>query len=122
MAALARTRNRDSVMTWLGGDMNVSIRAYSAAGPDSVRWLVSLFDPTSMARGETVNFGPVARSGGSAMTDSLVRLATRALWQLDHTPRRANPGAAPGGVPLTDAAQMAIPAPAVVPAPAVKKP
>ncbi len=110
-AALTRSRNRDSVMIWLGGDMNVSIRAYPASA-DSVRWMVSLFDPTSMARGETVNLGPVARAAGSSMTDSLVHLASRALWQLDHTPRR-------GGAP---AAPVSAPTPLVTPAPAVKKP
>ncbi|MFI5231829.1 MAG: serine/threonine-protein kinase [Gemmatimonadales bacterium] len=88
LAALARSRNRDSVMTWLGGDMNVSIRVYPASSPDSVHWLVSLFDPTSQARGETVNLGPVARSADASVADSLVRLASRALWQLDHAPRR----------------------------------
>ena len=76
-AALMRSRNRDSVMTWLGGDMNVSIRAYPAASPDSVRWLVSLFDPTSMARGETVNIlaGPV--NAPAAVADSLVPISPR---------------------------------------------
>ena len=115
-AALARSRNRDSVMAWLGGDMNVSIRAYAPAGTDSMRLVLSLWDPTSMTRGETVNFGPVPRSGDATTTDSLVKLATRALWQLDHTPRRTNPGAAPGNPPFT------APAPPVIPVPAIKKP
>ncbi|MGH7655834.1 MAG: serine/threonine-protein kinase [Gemmatimonadaceae bacterium] len=98
-AALARSRNRDSVMTWLGGDMNVSIRAYPTANPDSVRWMVTLFDPTALARGETVNLGPVARSAAAAVTDSLVRLTSRGLWQLDHTPRRPGAATPPGTAP-----------------------
>ncbi len=115
MAALERSRNRDSVMVWLGGDMNVSIRAYPMSTPDSVRWMVSLFDPTSQTRGETVNLGPVAKSGAAGVADSLVHLAFRALWQLDHSPRRAAPGSPPGVIVAP--AQPSPPA-----APVVKKP
>ena len=102
-AVLARSRNRDSVMAWLGGDMNVSIRAYPTANPDSVRWMVTLSDPTAMGRGETVSLGPLARSGAGAVTDSLVRLASRGLWQLDHSPRRPAAVTPPGVVPAPTA-------------------
>ena len=112
-AALARSRNRDSIMVWLGGDMNVSIRAYPTTNPDSVRWMVTLFDPTAMARSETVNLGPVARSTAAVVTDSLVRLASRGLWQLDHTPRRPGAMMPPGAAPMVPAAPAA---------PVVKKP
>jgi hypothetical protein len=98
-AALARSRNRDSVMIWLGGDMNVSIRAFSTPSRDSVRWQVTLFDPTSITRSQTINLGPVARSGDAPVTDTLARLASRALWQLDHTPRREIISVAPGITP-----------------------
>jgi hypothetical protein len=100
-------------MAWLGGDMNVSIRAVPTTSADSVRWMVTLSDPTAMARGETVNLGPVARSAAAAVTDSLVRLASRGLWQLDHTPRRPGASAPPGTAPMVPAAPAA---------PVIKKP
>jgi hypothetical protein len=94
-AALARSRNRDSVMSWLGGDMNVSIRGYSTPSRDSVRWQITLFDPTAVTRSQSVSIGPIARTDNPPVTDSLARLASRALWQLDHTPRREINSVAP---------------------------
>jgi Protein kinase domain len=93
-AALARTRSRDSVMTMLGGDMNVSIRPFPSPRADSVRWIVTLFDPTSQGRSQTVTVGPVP-SNSTAINDSIAKLAVRALWQLDHMPRRRAPASAP---------------------------
>jgi serine/threonine-protein kinase len=112
-AVLLRTRNRDSVMAQLGGDMNVSIRATPVSSADSVRWMIMLFDPTSLSRSETVNAGPVPVNGTPAVADSVAQLAARALWQLDHTPRRGAIGAPP--------TSPTAPAPPVQPAP-VKKP
>ncbi len=86
-AALQRTRSRDSVMHMLGGDMNVSIRALPMAHPDSVRWTVTLFDPTSQMRSDVVTVGPVPVNSPAA-SDSVAKVAARALWMLDHTPRR----------------------------------
>ena len=86
---LQRTRNRDAVMRQLGADMNVSIRAMPTAGADSVRWAITIFDPTAQTRSEAVTVGPVPVRATAAMADSLARLAARALWQLDHTPRSA---------------------------------
>jgi hypothetical protein len=74
--------------------------------------MVTLSDPTAMGRGETVSLGPVARSAADAVTDSLVRLASRGLWQLDHSPRRPAAVTPPG----------AAPAPPTAPTPAIKKP
>jgi hypothetical protein len=113
-AALQRTRGRDSVMRLLGADMNVSIRAIPTAGADSVRWTITLFDPTSQSRAEVVNLGPVPANLAPALADSLARLAVRAFWQLDHTPRRN--GASPPAIPPATPAQ---PAPQAAP---VKKP
>ena len=113
-AALQRTRGRDSVMHLLGADMNVSIRAMPTAGADSVRWTITLFDPTSQSRAEVVNLGPVPAKLAPALADSLARLAVRALWQLDHTPRRS--GVSPPAIPPATPAQ---PAPQAAP---VKKP
>ncbi|HXD22087.1 MAG TPA: hypothetical protein VN613_01920, partial [Gemmatimonadaceae bacterium] len=110
-AALERSRNRDSVMAWLGGDMNVSIRTYPTASRDSVRWQVTLVDPSSFTRITTVALGPVAKTGDPSVADSLVRLTSRALWQLDHMPRRPVAPVTPGMTP-----------PAAPAAPVIKKP
>jgi serine/threonine-protein kinase len=108
-AALQRTRGRDSVMHLLGADMNVSIRAMPTAGADSVRWRITLFDPTSQMLVEVVNLGPVPANVAPALTDSLARAAVRALWQLDHTPRRGSvtPPATPPATPAPPAPQAA---------------
>jgi hypothetical protein len=88
-AALLRSRNRDSVMAALGGDMNVSIRVMPSHA-DSLRWMVTLFDPTSQGRSQTLNIAaPVGAA--AAITDSIARLALRALLELDHAPRRGAP-------------------------------
>jgi hypothetical protein len=93
-AALQRTRSRDSVMHMLGGDMNVSIRAVPTARADSVRWTVSLFDPTSQLRSDVITVGPVPLNS-PVTSDSVAKLAVRALWALDHAPRRPTPPTPP---------------------------
>jgi tRNA A-37 threonylcarbamoyl transferase component Bud32 len=113
-AVLQQTRSRDSVMHLLAADMNVSIRAMPAATADSVHWLITLFDATSQSRSSTVNVGPVPVNS-AGMTDSLAKLAARALWQLDHAPRRG------GNTPPTFTPPTA-PVIQPAPAPAVKKP
>jgi hypothetical protein len=66
---------------------------------DSLRWMVTLFDPTSLGRSQSVNIAAPA-SAAAAITDSIARLATNALWQLDHTPRRnATPTPTPPSKP-----------------------
>ena len=97
-AALQRTRSRDSVMHMLGGDMNVSIRAVPTPHADSVRWTLSVFDPTSQMRSDVVTVGPVPLNS-PAISDSVAKLAARALWMLDHTPRRNAAPAAPAAPP-----------------------
>jgi tRNA A-37 threonylcarbamoyl transferase component Bud32 len=106
-AVLTRTRNRDSVMQLVAADMSVSLRAIPAAGTDSVRWWMTIFDPTSQLRAEVVTSEPVPASAAGAEADSLARRAVRALWQLDHSPRR-NTVAAPVA-PLTPAAPREAP-------------
>jgi tRNA A-37 threonylcarbamoyl transferase component Bud32 len=93
-AVLLRTRNRDSVMHVLTGDMNVAIRALPVAASDSVRWMITVFDPTSTLRSEQVNAGPVPLNSATA-ADSVARLVSRAFWQLDHAPRRGAPTPSP---------------------------
>ena len=85
-AALQHSRNRDSVMAALGGDMNISIRVMPSRA-DSLRWMVTLFDPTSQGRSQTLNIQAPA-SAAAAITDSIAHLAIAGLFQLDHTPRR----------------------------------
>jgi tRNA A-37 threonylcarbamoyl transferase component Bud32 len=109
-AALHGSRNRDSVMHSLNADMNASIRGYQAPSPDSVRWIITLVDPTSQLRSQTVSVGPVTLGATASLADSVAQLAARALWQLDHMPRRDAPAAAPSP-----------PAPPTQPTP-VKKP
>ena len=86
-AMLQRSRNRDSVMQALGGDMNISIRVVPSRA-DSLRWMVTLFDPTSQSRSTSVTIVAPA-SAAAAITDSIARLAMAGLFQLDHTPRRS---------------------------------
>jgi hypothetical protein len=96
--ALRSSRNRDSVMHLLNADMNVSIRGYQSANPDSVRWIITLVDPTSQLHSQTVSVGPVALGATASLADSVSQLSMRMLWQLDHSPRRGAV-AAPGSPP-----------------------
>jgi hypothetical protein len=107
VVALQRTRNRDAVMRQLGADMNVAIRAVRPAGADSVRWSITMYDPTAQTRSEVVTVGPMPASATAAIADSLARLAARALWQLDHTPRAATAAAAVPPAPAPPAPQAA---------------
>ncbi len=93
-AVLLRTRNRDSVMHVLTADMNVAIRAVPVSASDSVRWMITVFDPTSQLRSEQINTGPVPINSAAA-ADSVARLVSRAFWQLDHSPRRGTPTPSP---------------------------
>jgi eukaryotic-like serine/threonine-protein kinase len=108
-AALRRTRSRDSVMHELDADMNVSIRALPTHAADSVRWMVTLFDPTSLSRSATVTIGPLLAGEASTASDSLAHLAAGALWHLDHVPRRTSvtPPVTPPAVPAQPPAQAA---------------
>ena len=116
VAVLQRTRSRDSVMHLLNADMNVSIRPQMIGGrPDSVRWQITIYDPTSVSRLTTVMAGPVPVSAEPALLDSIARLAARSIWQLDHMPRRGTI-APPAGTPPPDSA------PAAAQPPPVKKP
>jgi serine/threonine-protein kinase len=87
-AALLLSRRRDSVMHALNADMNASIRGYPTPSADSVRWEMRLDDPTSQMRSATIRFGTLPVNVTSTVADSVVRRSMRALWQLDHTPRR----------------------------------
>jgi tRNA A-37 threonylcarbamoyl transferase component Bud32 len=99
-AALHSTRNRDSVMHSLNADMNASIRGYPLPSPDSVRWIITLVDPTSQLHLQTVSVGPVALGATASLADSVAQLAMRVLWELDHSPRRGAV-AAPASPPAT---------------------
>ena len=87
-AILQRTRNRQAVMRTLNADMNASIRVLPTPGADSARLVVTLFDQSSQARSQVISLGPVPLSAVASLADSVSRLSMRALWLLDHTPRR----------------------------------
>ena len=86
---LQRTRNPDVVMRTLNSDLAVAISG-QPAGPDSVRWIVSLFDATSQAHVQFDTLGPLPLSSTPAVADSLARLMMRGLYQIERSPRRPN--------------------------------
>jgi tRNA A-37 threonylcarbamoyl transferase component Bud32 len=88
VAELRLSRNRDTVLRALDADMNASIRGYMVANPDSVHWVITVFDPTAQLHSQSVSIGPVPLVPTPAVADSVTRLTMRALWQLDHLPRR----------------------------------
>jgi hypothetical protein len=89
-AELAKTRNRDEVMKALNSEVNVSLRPLPTKSRDSVSWMMSLYDVTSRTRSQVVTLGPVPLAASQTIADSLTKLAMRALFQLDHQPRRAD--------------------------------
>jgi len=86
---LQRTRNPDVVMRTLNSDLAAAISG-QPAGPDSVRWIVSLFDATSQAHVQFDTLGPLPLSSTPAVADSLARLMMRGLYQIERSPRRPN--------------------------------
>ncbi|MFI5310791.1 MAG: serine/threonine-protein kinase [Gemmatimonadales bacterium] len=107
-AVLARTRNRDSVMTLLNADMLVSIRGQLVRS-DSVYWVVTVRDPTAHSQytGRTVVSPRAPVATPLLYQDSLVAQTIRALTEMDRAPRRGaeDPGArGPPGTPGSAAA------------------
>ncbi len=89
-AMLQKTRGRDSVMHALGAEVNASIRPLPSRSKDSVSWMMTLYDPSSKSRTQVITVGPMPVAASAAIADSLSKMAIRALWQLDHQPRRAD--------------------------------
>ena len=82
-------RNPDAVMHTLNADLAAAISG-QAAGTDSVRWIVSLFDANSQARAHVDTLGPLPLNATPAVSDSLARLMMRGLFQIERSPRRAS--------------------------------
>ena len=91
-AALARSRDLDSLRTWLGADMWVTLNASGDVGADSLRWSVTTRDftahPSYTTQGASSPKVPIGTAGDGAVVSTLVTQILRGMTAMDRAPRR----------------------------------
>ncbi len=96
-AALSRSRNPDSLRTWLNADLWTSVNLSGPVGSDSLAWTVTLRDYTAHSsfthRNATSRHFAMVSAAEPTTISALVDTIVQALDAMDKAPRREPPPA-----------------------------
>ncbi len=95
VAGLERTRNTDSLRTWLKAELLLTINVAGTVGSDSLRWIVVLRDFSAIAsytnRSASTPTVAAAGAGDPQVISALAGQVMRWLDEMDRAPRRELP-------------------------------
>ncbi|MES2179945.1 MAG: serine/threonine-protein kinase [Gemmatimonadota bacterium] len=92
VAALARSRDLDSLRTWVGADMWITLNVSGDVGADSIRWNVTSRDftahPAYSTQGASSPRVPVTGASDPGAITPLVTTIMRGVMTMDRAPRK----------------------------------